>query len=174
MKKDNFTVAEAIKAAIDLERNGRKFYLDAEQKTEHDSGKKMFRMLADEEALHLATFERMLDASGSFPNWRELVKGYPAARQVPAFGRRGSPKRIAVANASDLEALRMAMHQENSAIAFYEKVAPQAGDEGTKAVFDFVRQQEVFHYNLLQAEYDNLTNTGFWFDSAEFRMDGKV
>ncbi len=103
-----------------------------------------------------------------------MVKGYPAARQVPAFGRRGSPKKTAIANASELEALRVAMRQENSAIAFYEKTSHQASDENTKAVFDFVKQQEVFHYNLLQAEYDNLTSSGFWFDSAEFRMDGKV
>lgn len=29
------------------------------------------------------------------------------------------------------------------------------------------------HYDLLQAQYDSVTNSGYWFDVAEFRMDGK-
>jgi hypothetical protein len=28
-------------------------------------------------------------------------------------------------------------------------------------------------YDLLQAQHDSVTKSGFWLDSAEFQMDGK-
>jgi hypothetical protein len=28
-------------------------------------------------------------------------------------------------------------------------------------------------FDLLQAQYDSITSSGFWLGSAEFRMDGK-
>ena len=48
--------AEAIRMAMDLEKNGRRFYTDAAEKSQTESGKKIFKMLAHEEVLHLATF----------------------------------------------------------------------------------------------------------------------
>ena len=45
MDEKNFSVAEAIRMAIDLEKNGRKFYTEAVDKAETESGKKIFKML---------------------------------------------------------------------------------------------------------------------------------
>jgi len=159
--------------AIDLEKNGREFYLNAADKTESESGKKIFKMLAHEESLHLATFEKMLKSLDTETDWHEMIKDYPQARQVPVFDQKEKPDHVRRPKTDELEALRIAMKQEREAIEFFDKVKNLAEDETTKKVFDFVREQEVYHYDLLQAEYDSLANTGFWFDSAEFRMDGK-
>ncbi len=173
MDKNSFSLAEAIKMAIDLEKNGRKFYQQAADKTESESGKKIFKMLAHEEMLHLATFEKMLKSMDKTVDWREMIKGYPQARQVPVFDKKEKPDQVRKVSTDELEALRIAMKQEREAIEFFDKVMAQAEDETTKKIFDFVREQEVYHYDLLQAEYDYINHTGFWFDSAEFRMDGK-
>ena len=173
MDENNFSVAEAIRLAIDLEKNGRKFYTEAAEKAQTDSGKKIFKMLAHEEVLHLVTFQKMLDQMGNASDWRDLIKEYPTARQVPVFGERATPGKAAKAQTDEVEALRIAMKNEKEAIAFFDKIAHLATDETTQNVFEFVKKQEEYHYDLLQAELDNITNTGFWFDSAEFRMDGK-
>jgi len=65
------------------------------------------------------------------------------------------------------------MDHERTAIDFFKSEAAKASDLTVKHVFEFVRDQEVFHYDLLQAEYDSIAGTGFWFDVPEFRMDGK-
>lgn len=36
-----------------------------------------------------------------------------------------------------------------------------------------IADEERFHYDLLQTQYDSVTGSGFWLDSAEFQMDGK-
>lgn len=173
MDEKNFDAAEAIKMAMDLEKNGRKFYSQAAERAQTESGKKIFKMLAHEEVLHLATFRKMLDQMGNVSDWRELVKEYPQARQVPVFGEKAPANQVAKARTDEVEALRIAMKNEQEAIKFFDKISNLAKDETTQKVFAFVKEQEVYHYDLLQAELDNITNTGFWFDSPEFRMDGK-
>lgn len=173
MDEKNFSVAEAIRMAIDLEKNGRKFYTEAVDKAETESGKKIFKMLAHEEVLHLVTFQKMLDQMGTESNWRELIKDYPKARQVPVFGEKAPASKVAKARTDEIAALRIAMKNEKEAIDFFDKIAHLATDETTQKVFEFVKEQEVYHYDLIQAELDSITNTGFWFDSAEFQMDGK-
>jgi len=174
MNNEAISLAEAIKMAIDLEKNGQAFYTQAAETAQNESGKKIFAQLAKEEMQHLATFQTMLNHSSEIGDWRELVKGYPApGRQVPVFALRKTKPDVAKARTDEIEALRIAMKQEREAIAFYERIANQAKDSATTKIFDFVREQETYHYDLLQAELDHIQQTGFWFDRAEFRMDGK-
>ena len=41
-----------------------------------------------------------------------------------------------------------------------------------KEIFTKIREEE-YHYDLLQAQQDYLSKSGFWFDVAELRMDAK-
>ena len=172
MDDKRFDVASSIKMAIELEKKGRKFYLEAAEKTSNETGKRIFSRLADEEAVHLATFERMLDAKNLPGDWRSFIKQYPAKPEVPVFDEKAK-KSLKRATMDELQALRIAMKQEREAMQFFGSMAQQDGDEAVKNIFAFVREQEVYHHDLLQAEYDAITQTGFWFDSPEFRMDGK-
>jgi len=65
------------------------------------------------------------------------------------------------------------MELERESIDQYEKWAQETSDAKVQGIFKKIIEEEKFHYDLLQAEYDNITNTGFWFNMAEFRMDGK-
>ena len=46
-------------------------------------------------------------------------------------------------------------------------------DAVAKEIFEKIADEERFHYDLLQAQYDSVTGSGFWLDSSEFQMDGK-
>ena len=173
MSEKQFSLAESIKMAVDLEKNGRKFYLEAAEKTQNDSGKRIFKMLADEEALHLATFQTMMTQMEEVEDWKELVKGYPKARKIPVFDNLAPASKVTKARSDEMSALRIAMGQEQKAIEFFENVVKKTEDEIAQKVFQFVLEQEEVHYTLLQAEYDSIANTGFWFDIPEFSMDGK-
>ncbi len=165
-------LAESIRMAIDMEKSGRAFYLQAAEKTAHPTGKAVFSRLANEETLHLLTFERMLDDAEALSNWRDLLKSYPTHPPLPIFGEKAQ-KSIKNDAMDELQALRVAMQQEREAMAYYGRIAESAEVEGVREIFKFVREQEVYHYDLLQAEFDSITQSGFWFDTAEFRMDGK-
>jgi rubrerythrin len=73
----------------------------------------------------------------------------------------------------EIEALRIGMELEKEATHFFQKAAEETDDPVAKKIFLEIKEEEKFHYDLLQAHYDSVTHSGFWLDSAEFQMDGK-
>ncbi len=65
------------------------------------------------------------------------------------------------------------MELEERAIQLFQKAADDVDDPVAKEMFQKICEEEKFHYDLLQAQYDSVTHSGFWLDSAEFQMDGK-
>ncbi len=173
---ENFVSLEtSIKIAIDLEKRGQTFYQQAAEKTTDKSGKRIFKMLAQEEALHLATLKKMLQNLDQINDWQHYVDDYPPRRQVPVFDQRQQVRTKQKPDHTDeLVALRLALDHERKAIDFFDSLLDKAADNTARHIIRFVKEQEIFHYDLLQAEIDNIMGTGFWFDTAEFRMDGKV
>lgn len=172
MKDISDQVAKAIREAIKLEINGKAVFDHAAEVTHNELGKKMFRRLAEDETKHLDTFGQLFSARIGGEDWRMFVdkEGLEGSSSVidellPRMKKEG--------RAGEIEALRIGMELERKAIDFFEKAAKEATDQKAKEIFDKICEEERFHYELLQAEYDSVTNSGFWFDIAEFRMDGK-
>ena len=67
-------VENAIREAIKLEINGRKFFNHAAEVTDHEKGKKMFRFLADEEVKHLETFGNLFSQILKGEDWKKYVR----------------------------------------------------------------------------------------------------
>ena len=73
----------------------------------------------------------------------------------------------------DTEALSIGMQLERDAIEFFQQAAAESDDPVARKIFNDIVEEEKFHYDLLQAQHDSVTNSGFWLDGAEFQMDGK-
>ncbi len=71
---------------------------------------------------------------------------------------------------TDVDALKMALDFEKRASAMYEELAEKATDEETKKVARSLSKWEESHYDLVQAEIDSITNTGFFLGVKEFEM----
>ena len=172
MKKVSKAVENAIREAIKLEINGRKFFLHAEEVTNHELGKKMFRRLADEEVKHMETFSQLFSQILGSRDWKKHIKKVelegdsPLIEQLKAAVKREEGK-------GEIEAIRLGMDLEKNAIELFQKAADDVDDSVAKEIFQKIRDEEKFHYDLLQAQYDAVTHSGFWLDSAEFQMDGK-
>lgn len=164
-------VVEAIKMALQIEKEGQHFYEDAAQRTENELGKKMFESLANDEMIHVETFQKMFDTITGTEEWRKLAEVTPKVGKVPVF--EGTVEKRGNINQSDLEALRIALERERKSIDLYSKTAEAARDSLAKKIFDRIKEEEKYHYDLLQAQRDYLTKSGFWFDVSEFRMDGR-
>jgi len=74
MKEISREVESAIKEAIRLEINGRKFFMHAAEITEHEKGKKMFRFLADEEVKHLEIFGKLFSQILDGEDWKQYIR----------------------------------------------------------------------------------------------------
>ena len=172
MEEISKPVENAIKEAIRLEINGRNFFNHAAEITHNELGKKMFEKLAAEEVKHIEVFSELFTKILKETDWKKYVrdeelKGESALIEKLKERMRGAEGK------SETQALSIGMELEENAIRFFQKAADEVEDPVAKEIFRNISEEEKFHYDLLQAQHDSLTNSGFWLDSAEFQMDGK-
>ena len=165
-------IKDAIKGAILLEINGRKFFNHAADITQHEKGKNMFRFLAKEETRHLEVFSELFSQILEGEDWKKYVKGHELEGEAPLVEKlkerlKNSESKI------DTQALSIGMQLESDAINFFKQAAANSDDPKAKKIFLEIAEEEKFHYDLLQAQHDSVTNSGFWLGGAEFQMDGK-
>ena len=164
-------VAEAIRTAIQMEKEGHAFFHQAAEKTNNKLGKEMFERLAAEEIVHMETFRKMFDSMSDTEDWRAVASELKSVTTPPLFSE-AKNKMKAEREPGEVEALRQAMEIERNAIEFFNDAKSKTNDETAKEIFEKIRQEEEYHHALLQAQYDSVTNSGYWLDVAEFRMDG--
>ena len=172
MKEISREVENAIKEAIRLEINGRKFFMHAADITGHEKGKKMFRFLADEEVKHMEVFSKLFSQILDNEDWKQYVKDEELRGESPLVEKLKERMKNEEGK-GEVEALRIGMELEQNAIDFFSKAMFDADDSTAKKIFREIGEEEKFHFDLLQAQYDSVTHSGFWLGSAEFQMDGK-
>ena len=172
MKKISRDVKTLIQEAIKLEINGQAFFTQAAEITRNELGKKMFVHLAKEEVKHLEAFSRLFSSVIKSDEWkkqveREQLKGPSAVIEELAQRMKRAEGQ------SEIEALRIGMELETKAVEFFTRSASGMDDAEAKEIFEKIADEERFHYDLLLAQHDSVTGSGFWLDSSEFQMDGK-
>lgn len=178
MAENGFEVVKIVDLAIEAERAGHKYYIQAADGTNDPKGKQMFNRLASDELAHLywlMTVRQSLVKAGSFELSAEDVDKIKvpstevADYLFPAVGGSGS----GITGAThELEALKRGIETEKKASLFYAEAAEKTDDLGGKAFFRKLADWEDEHRRLLEAEYDYLTSTGFYFGIAEFQLEG--
>jgi len=172
MSKTSKDTENAIKDAIILEINGRKFFNHAAEITHHPKGKKMFQHLAEEEVKHLEIFSKMFNEILGGSDWKKDLIPDDVSGKAPLVEK----LKESIKNEEgkgEVEALRIGMELERDAITFFQEAAAATDDPVAKKIFLEISEEEKFHFDLLQAQYDSVTGSGFWLGSAEFQMDGK-
>lgn len=172
MEEISKPVENAIKEAIRLEINGRNFFNHAAEITHNDLGKKMFEKLAAEEVRHIEVFSELFTKILKEAGWKKYVRD-EELKGESALIEKLKERMKGAEGKSETQALSIGMELEENAIRFFQKAADEVDDPAAKEIFRNISEEEKFHYDLLQAQHDSLTNSGFWLDSAEFQMDGK-
>jgi rubrerythrin len=171
VKDESNRVTDLAREAIRLEINGRGFFDHAAEVTHNELGKKMFRKLAQDEVRHLDTFRQLFSSMIGKQEWKDFVE---EERESQSSVIEELKSRIRKEQkAGELEAISIGMELERKAVDLFEKSGKSATDPLAKEIFDKICDEERLHYDLLQAQYDSVTNSGFWLDVSEFRMDGK-
>jgi rubrerythrin len=164
---------DAIKYATTIEITGQSFYEHAAELTHNEHGIKMFKKLAQDESGHIKTFSEMFTSVLGTDEWQQFINKEEINKTTLLDELKTRIKKQEEERASELEALRIGMELERKSIDYYKKSANESKDTKAKEIFNRLVKEEEFHYDLLQAQYDSLTGSGFWFDMAEFKMDGR-
>ena len=162
MIEDN--VKDAIKTAIQMEKDGYAFYKKASSQTSSEMGKEIFESLANDEQLHLEVFQKLFEDKIEKSEWNDLVNSSKKYTEIDVFPK--DLKQIEGANpdANELDAIHIAMDSEKNAIDYYGKIKEKINEEEIKKIINEIIEQEKNHYSILQEEFDHLSKTGYWFE----------
>ena len=172
--KPNPEVLKAIETAIQIEKDGLAFYVEAANRTKDPHGKKMFKTLARDEAAHLRLFEDTRQAlleRGTWLSPGEVAAISPGGFDQPHIFPTGDEIKATEIPEPEMAALRRGIQAEEASIAFYSEQRNKTGDPDGKAMYAYLIEQEEGHRTILQGEYDYLNRTGFWFDVQEFDLE---
>lgn len=172
----NERLLAVLRDAMELERRGHAFYLQAAEATSAARGKSMFLSLAKDELDHLAYLDgafRSLLKDGALPAMPAPAQTEPTARPVrpEVFPSPKEAAREIKATAGEVDALKRGMEAEQDSIALYSQAANQAETAEEKALFGSLVAVEQGHLAILQGEYDYVNQTGFWMGFQEFSME---
>jgi rubrerythrin len=172
-KERIMTLEEAIRNALHYETRIHAVYRRASEETTDKEARRFYRVMAEEEAGHLAYLENRLE------EWQRagrvtaatLTTALPEANRIAeAAGRKVEGRSAASDAARDIERLKLALELETATSDFYREIVGCLPKEDA-ALFTRFLEIEDGHRTLVQAELDAVEGTGFWFETREFDLE---
>lgn len=161
---DKDEIKEAIKTAIQMEKDGYSFYKKAASETSSEMGKSFFESLASDEQLHLEIFQKIFEDKVGKKEWDNLVNSSKKYTEIPIFPKDIGKVEDINTDTDELDAIRISMDSEKEAIDYYSKIREKSNNAKVKEIIDKIIEQEKNHYLLLEQEFDHLDKTGYWFE----------
>lgn len=157
-------VKDLIKTAIQMEKDGYEFYNKAAAQTTSMMGSKLFSSIAQDELVHLKTFQKMFEGDMAVEEYKAVEHTATKYKNLPVFPKDLKSAEGASPDTNETDALTMAMDSEKKAIDFYKGIRDGLDDRDAVHVVDMIIEQEKNHYLLLSEELEHMNATGYYYD----------
>ena len=160
---------EALRIAIQMEIDGKEYYLKASQESSNELGKKLLQSLAAEEDVHRQKFEQIYNAIRNKKAWPVTdfqPDGGKRLRTIFAQASEEIGSNIK-APATELDAIRIAMDMENKTYDFYKSQGKIATYEAERDFYHTLAAEEREHHLILLDYYEYLKDPAGWFVKKE-------
>jgi rubrerythrin len=175
MPSEQEATLSGLQTAIQMEIDGKQFYLKAGKASQNEPGAKLFMTLAAEEDIHLQVFTDIYSKIKDNKQWsigkisthgsQKLQTVFKTALET--FGQGYTPAKV------ELDAVKTGMNMENKTLDFYRNRSAKAAFNTEKQLYDSIAMQESEHFRLLQDYYEFLTNPADYFNKKEhLSVDG--
>ena len=154
---------DILKTAIEMEREGERFYLEQMDFNENYGIKAVCKLLAKEEAKHREILESKLEGKtvelkdGDLNKYIKEI--YPEDQQFEIEIK---------AQPEQFDLYRMAMEKEKESIHFYKSLLTKDQEEDVKKMLSFLITQEEKHYNLFDEMSQLLRRADEWVEDTRF------
>jgi len=166
---------QALQIAIQMEIDGKEFYLKTSRESSNELGRKLLESLSAEEDIHRQKFEKIYEAIQGEKTW-------PAMELPPE---QGQGLRTVFAEATsrigsdikprttELEAVETAMAMENKTYDYYKSQEDKTVYDAEKDFYDKLAAVERGHHQILLDYYEFLKDPAGWFVKKEHpSLDG--
>ncbi|MDD5191162.1 MAG: ferritin family protein [Dehalococcoidales bacterium] len=159
----------ALKYAIQMEIDGKEFYLKAAHESTSELGKKLLEALAKAEDFHRIKFEQVYENISKKKGWIKAdISGDGGKGLRTIFAREIAKKPSQVKPAqTELEAVTKAQQMEAKTYDYYHAHSEQAGSAVEKEFFATIAAEEQEHNLILNDYYEYLKNPQDWFTKTE-------
>ena len=166
---------QALQYAIQMEIDGKAFYLKASRESGNELGRKLLESLAAQEDYHRQKFEQIYENIRKSRNWPVVdfkPDGGKTLRTIFAVEISKPTSEIKVAQ-TELDAVQKAMQMEDKSYDFYHDRYEQVGPGAERDFFETIAAEEREHKLVLLDYYEFLQNPAGWFVKAEHpSLDG--
>jgi rubrerythrin len=175
MTSEQRKTLKGLQGAIQMEIDGKAYYLKASQKSANELGKRLLAKLASEEDLHRQKFEQIFNAIKNRKGWPTTdfqPDGGKSLRTIFARAAEEMGTRVK-APATELGAIETAMVMENKTFDYYTRQGTDASHGAEREFYFTVAGEEKEHYLILLDYYEYLKDPAAWFVQKEHpSLDG--
>lgn len=160
---------EALKFAIQMEIDGKAFYLKASQESGNELGRKLLESLAQAEDYHRIKFEQIFNTVSKKQGWPIVefkIDGGRSMRNIFAREIAKKPSQIKPVK-SELDAVLKAQEMEAKTYDYYHARSEQAEFAAEREFFETVAAEEREHQLVLNDYFEYLKNPASWFVKTE-------
>jgi rubrerythrin len=175
MTGEQETTTAALRTAIQMEIDGKEFYLKASRASRNELGQNLLEKLAGEEDIHRQVFERIFKEISAKKGWPEKAFKGDGGRALRTIFTRAieAMDRDVQAIPGEMEAIETAMGMENKTYDFYKSRSGKATYGAEKEYYEALAMQEEEHHRVLLDYYEFLKNPAAWFVQKEHpSLDG--
>ncbi len=160
---------EALQIAIQMEIDGKEFYLKAGKESSNELGKNLLQSLAGEEDIHRQKFVEIYDSIRNKKTWPVIdfqPDGGKTLRTIFARATEEIGADIKIAD-SEMDAVETAMDMENKSYDFYQNQSRRTSYETERDFYETVAAEEREHHMILLDYYEFLRDPAGWFVKKE-------
>jgi len=155
---------QALKDALQMELEGRQFYLEAAQKVKDPGVRQIFEYLAESEKYHIEKFNEIYRNLEKDPAWTATMAAFSPPKHEPFVCVMAMTQADqGTGGKDDLQALRSAIKMEECGIDYYTKLARETNNPLARRFFMSVAHEERGHYLTLMDMHNYLTLPEDWF-----------
>lgn len=166
---------QALKDAVQMELEGRQFYLEAAQKVESAGVREILEYLAESEKYHIQKFNEIYLSLQQDPAWTEDMAAFKPPRHEPYVCVLAMAKEDQGAGGKDdLQALKTGIKMEECSIAYYTKLARETNNPLARRFFMSIAHEERGHFLTLMDMHNYLSDPADWFYVTQMgHVDGQ-
>lgn len=166
---------KALRIAVQMEIDGKEYYIKTSQTSSNKMGEKLLRSLASAEDTHRQKFIDIYEAIRDKKAWPKTDLKPGAANSLKTIFATATRKMATNTKplAGELDAVQIAMKMENKTFDFYTSQQAKATGNTEQSFYKSIAAEEREHHMILQSYYEFLKDPAGWFVKSEHpSLDG--
>ncbi len=175
MTQEQEKTIEALKTAIQMEIDGKEFYLKASSQSKNEMGRKLLARLSKEEDYHRRKFEEIYTAIENKMGWPKTKFETPRGKQLRTI----FSEMIAEISTekgtlqTEIDTVQKAMDMESASRDFYTRQRESSIHVAEKQFYEKIADEERKHFLVLLDYFEYLKDPAAWFVEKEHpSLDG--